>query len=510
MKTIKPYIDVLITIWRENSPAARIGILFLAALCIVAITAVGLWSVQPSYVVLLSDTDSTKVDKVVDALAKENIEYQISGAGGNLLVDKRDFARAKLIARNHGVAEAEASGGSSGIGGMFPNPTTRRHQLKVQLQNHIAASIKSMNVIDDVEVLLNVPDKGPFERKKSPPSASVLLTLRPDESLTERQATSIAAFVANAVEDLKPEAVQVTDRDGRSYNIPDEETHQITNQIEYVAHAEDKLSRKAETQLVQFLGLGNASVEVSLDYTFTNGSRTITKYDNDGKVASEEDLQTTSETNTESDPTGAAGVAENLQSRRRGGGGGDSESKTENIKTSYLVPKTEEVQNDTTPVRNFMTVSVLVNSAADSVKQEDGTLLAGLDKNVEAIVKNAVGFQEDTDTISVQLLPFPSLDAAEPAAAPFNWSNITKIIENASLAIAAALAFVMGLLLLRKVRPLAEPVGTGGGPQLDRERLENVSQLSDLIKENPEVFARIVQSWSGVDQPENEKTAEAA
>ena len=192
MKTIKPYIDALITIWRDNSPAARIGILFLAALCIVSITAVGFWSVQPNYVVLLSEADSTQVDKVVDALAKQNIEYQISGAGGNLLVDKRDFAKAKLIARSHGVSDAESGGAASGLGGMFPTPDTRREQLRLRLQNHIAASIKSMNVISDAEVLLNVPDKGPFERKKSPPSASVLLTLRPDEILTERQATSIA------------------------------------------------------------------------------------------------------------------------------------------------------------------------------------------------------------------------------------------------------------------------------------------------------------------------------
>ena len=302
----------------------------------------------------------------------------------------------------------------------------------------------------------------------------------------------------------------MTDRDGRSYTVPDEETHQITNQIEYVTHAEERLARKAETQLVQFLGLGNATVEVSLDYTFTNGSRTITKYDNDGKVASEEELDTTSNTNVpKRTPTDRPG-SQRICSRDGSRVAATPRAKRKTSKPATSFPRPKKIQNDTTPVRNFMTVSVLVNSAADSVKQEDGTTLAGLDKNVEAIVKNAVGFQESTDTISVQLLPFPSLDAAEPPAAPFDWKNITNIIENASLAIAAALAFVMGLLLLRKVRPVTDPVVSGGGPQLDRERLENVGQLSDLIRENPEIFTRIVQSWSGVDQADDKAVADAA
>ena len=118
---------------------------------------------------------------------------------------------------------------------------------------------------------------------------------------------------------------------------------------------------------------------------------------------------------------GPAGVASNLQSRRRASGS-NVQSKTENIKTSYLVPKTEETQTNTTPVRNFMTVSVLVNSAADGVKQEDGAIPPGLDQRVTAIVKNAVGFQDDSDTISVEFLPFPGTELSlEPVAPPFNW-----------------------------------------------------------------------------------------
>ncbi len=476
----------------------------------VAIGGVGYWSIQPSYVVLVSESESEKVDKVIDALDKAGIEYQLSGAGGNLLVDKRDYAKARLLARSNGVASA-ADQASGSLGGAFGSPTERRNLARLQKQQNLAATIKKMTIVDHADVHLNVPNKGPFERKTSAPSASVLLTLRPGERLSDQQASSIASFVAFAVEDLRPEAVQITDKDGRSYTIPDEQVHQISSQVEYVAEAERKLAKKAETQLLHFLGYGNASVQVNLDLTFTHGSKTTTSYDPDGKVPTEEDLVSETTSNADEPAVGSAGVASNLQTRRRGAGSTNIQSKTENIKTSYLVPKTEETEANSTPIRNFMTVSVLVNSDAEGVKSEDGSLLAGLDQKVTSIVKNAVGFKDDADTISVEFLPFPSAGLSlDPVAAPFDWSRLTSIIENASLAIAAGLAFLMGVLLLRRFRPMPEQETSSRGPQLDRERLESVNQLSSLIKDNPEVFTQIVRSWSGTEGQDKSSQRKAA
>lgn len=502
MKTIKPYIDALLRIWQDNSPAARIGIMLLATLCLVAIGGVGYWSVQPSYVVLVSELDSDKVDKVIDALDKAGIDYKLSGAGGNLMVDKRDYAKARLLAKNNGLSEpAMLTSGS--LGGAFGSPTERRNLARIQKQQNLAATIQKISIVENADVHLNIPDKGPFERKTSPPSASVLLTLRPGERLTDQQASSIASFVAFAVEDLRPEAVQITDREGNSYTVPDEKVNQIASQVEYIAELERKLAHKAESQLLHFLGYGNASVQVSMDVTFTSGSRVTTKYDPEGKVPSEEDLISESTKNAEQPPEGPAGVASNLQTRGRGVPT-NIESKSENIKTSYLVPKTEETETNSTPVRNFMSVSVLVNSAAEGILQEDGTLLPGLDQKVTAIVKNAVGFKEDSnDTISVEFLPFPGTDLSmEVVAPPFDWTRLTSIIESASLAIAAGLAFLMGFLMLRRLRPPAEGDRASPEAQLSNDRIASVNKLTELIKEHPEAFAQIVRTWSGNTTPQ--------
>ena len=480
-------------------------------LCVVTIGGVGYWSVQPSYVVLVSEEEGAQVDRVIDALAKAGIDYQLSGAGGNVLVDRQDYPKASQLVRKHGGSTLSSTGEMAMGSTTFLSPRERRALETRQKQLRLAATIKQLDAVEDANVHLNVPDKGPFERKTSPPSASVMLTLRSGERLSAHQASSIASFVAFAVEDLKPESVQITDRDGRSYSVPDDQTQEISSQVEYIAQAERKLADKAQSQLFRYVGFGNANVQVSLDMTFTQGSKKTTKYDPDGAVPSEEDLNTETTTNTEPSAIGAAGVASNLKTSKAATTTSSVLNKSENIKTSYLVPITEETEANSTPIRNFLSVSVLVNSESEAIKAEDGSLKAGLEEQVTEIVKNAVGFREETDAISVHIVPMsqPLLTAAEPAPG-FDWTKVTSIVEKASLAIAALLAFVLGLMLLRKFGPASQPGGVGPDQQIDPVRMENVSALSQMIKENPDVFAQVVRSWSGVDAKSTDQKRDAA
>ena len=60
-----------------------------------------------------------------------------------------------------------------------------------------------------------------------------------------------------------------------------------------------------------------------------------------------------------------------------------------------------------------------------------------------------------TDSISVEFLPFPEAVAAD--AVPFNWSNLNTAIEYGALALAAILTFVLGLMMMRQMRPRVIP-----------------------------------------------------
>ena len=501
MASLKSYIDSGLTVWQQSTPAARIAIGLLTILCVAVVGGVGYWSAMPSYVNLVSDVDHQTMAKLVDELEKAGIRYEMGGAGGVLRVDKRDFARARMLARESGVT-ADGATTDATMGGLWLDPVDRKNIETRKKEQSLIATLRKFKAIRDADVHLNVPIRGPFERKASPPTASVLLTLVPGERLTEQQASSIASLVAFAVQDLEPEQVNITDKDGHEYMIHDELAASINSQIDFITEAERKLARKAEDQLMRVLGPGNASVQVSLDLTFLNGSKTVTKYDAKGRVATKENLDSKTTTKDERSALGAAGTSSNL--RPSGGGAGSKPEvvqKSEVIATDYLVPETKEVETNTTPIRNFMTVSVLVNSGASSVQQEDGTLIANINTQLTDIVKTAVGFQEGKDTISLEFLTFPEIMEEAPTAAPVNWTQINEIIRNASLALAAIVAMLLGFLTLRRFRPVTAPVEP---LPLETDRLASFSKLADLAKQDPTAFGQILRGW--VESPEQYTT----
>lgn len=468
--------------------------ILLTALCVGVIGLVGYWSMQPKLVTLVSEIDHDKMSAVVDALDKAGISYEVGGAGGVLRVDKRSFAKARLLAKKHGVSTDDAMP-ESAAGSMWLDPTDRRNLENRKLEASLEASVKKYAAVQAVEIHLNVPARGPFERKVSDPTASVMLTLMPGSRLTDENVLAIASLVAFAVPDLAPEAVGISDRDGNIYVVPDELAGNINGQIEFTNQYERKLARKAETQLNHFLGFGNASVQVSLDMTFERSNKTVVEVDAEGKVVTQENLKSETKTEERGVAGGPAGVASNIGDGTGSASGSESEivSKEETIDSTYLVPKTEESLVNNTPTRNLMTVSVLVNSLAESIQQEDGTVATDMQNRVEQIVRTAVGFREDTDQIFVDFQPFHTTDPAE-VVTPFNWVQLNEIIRNASLAVAAIVAMLIGFLTLRRFQKTTAPAQS---VQVPSEKAANISQLHELARSNPEVVARIMQSWAG-------------
>ncbi|MEM7454267.1 MAG: flagellar M-ring protein FliF C-terminal domain-containing protein [Planctomycetota bacterium] len=493
MGPLKSYLDGALEIWTGATPAARIGLSMMALLSVAAIIGVGYWSSQPTYVDLPGEADHIKMGEVIDQLDKAGIQYQLSGAGGILRVDERDFARAVLIAKNAGIAVDDVATSDSGP---FPrSPREFEEQKRIQIQQRIANLIKEVDVIVDADVLLSLPENGPFERENTPPSAGVVLTLAAGTRLPESIALNIADLVASSVgEGLTPEKVVITDTTGRRYSVPDSDVQHINSQVEYTLERESRLARKAEAQLTQLLGIGNVTVQVALDYTFPNGSKRVISYDAEGKVASTENIRTYESTQPRENASGAAGIDANLQNNP--GGGSDGIHKEETIDSEFQVPMTEETISNTTPILNFMTVSVLVNSAAAGVTDETGGLSAGIEEEIRATVENAVGFNsENGGGVSVVFRPFShSTDEPVETAAPFDWDWLNELLRNSSLAIAALVSFVLGFLVLRKIKPV--PTEPAPAPGVKTDRLKTIEQLGGLVKDNPEVFTRIIQYWA--------------
>ena len=86
------------------------------------------------------------------------------------------------------------------------------------------------------------------------------------------------------------------------------------------------------------------------------------------------------------------------------------------------------------------------------------------------------------------------METAEPIPIPYDWTQWNELLRNASLAIAAIVAFLIGFLVLGKIKPAApasEPL-----VRLDEVRSKSVDQLGELVKSNPEIFAQIIENWT--------------
>ncbi|OUT61993.1 MAG: flagellar M-ring protein FliF [Rhodopirellula sp. TMED11] len=472
----------------------------LSVLCILGIGGVGYWSLQPDYVILVSQAEADKIDRVIDSLDSQGIDYQLSGAGGNLLVTQKDYAQASIAARRAGVS-GKPQVQEMPMGGLFGTPRERREHARRIDEINLAQTIENIEVVDKAVVHLSVPERGAFERETEEPSASVMLTLVYGQKLNQHQADSIASLVAYAVEGLTESHVKITDRNGYTYQTGDEGLNAVSDQMTYISALEERLSNKALDQLTRFVGYGNASVEVNLDVSFDQQTVTSTTYDPKQSVRKSENITEIKKTNADQLPLGAAGVASNITPNDPENDPFTLSHEEETIDTEYLNGEVKETNTSVTPVREQMTVSVVVNSDADWIASTGG-VSPELETKIGNIVKNAIGFRDMTDGITVDFQPFaaPAFAIDTATVVPFDWSRITSIIEKASLAIAATLAFFLGLMLLRKYAPRTSPSSGDDQLLLERNRRESVEELSRLINQNPEVFTQLVRSWSHSDE----------
>ena len=107
---------------------------------------------------------------------------------------------------------------------------------------------------------------------------------------------------------------------------------------------------------------------------------------------------------------------------------------------------------------------------------------------------NAVGFDPlRNDEIQVVLAPLTQLDTIEPATPGFVWQQWQPLMQSVSLGLAATLAFIIGLMLMKRMKPIVitETVGPGI-PLADARRLASISEQA---RANPEVVASILSAW---------------
>lgn len=169
----------------------------------------------PANVVIYSNLDLKDSALVIARLKELKIPYQIRDEGRAIAVPRGRADEARL-----GLAEKNLPAGGTVGWEIFDQSRLgatdfdRRIQFIRAISGELARTIDRISAVDDARVQIVIPETKLFEAATAPVTASVLLKLKPGETLTQRQVNGIMYLVAGSVENLKPENITLVDTNG--------------------------------------------------------------------------------------------------------------------------------------------------------------------------------------------------------------------------------------------------------------------------------------------------------
>jgi len=199
-------------------------------------------------------------------LSKLGVDHRPSPDGDNLLVPPEK--RLSLLSQM-GAEQLPHEDPSNKIisSGLTPSRREALAREQAELQLNLAATLKTMQGVDNATVQLAIPESSAFEENNHP-TASVLLALRSGYEMPQPQAAGIAKFIAGAIPAMRPEDVTVVDQTGREQRH-NGEGQLDSMQFELQKQLEVHMESKAQRMLDMAYGRGNALAVVNVQLDFS-------------------------------------------------------------------------------------------------------------------------------------------------------------------------------------------------------------------------------------------------
>jgi flagellar M-ring protein FliF len=484
-------------LWLGMSFGRRTTFVLLIAILIASVAGVGYWASQPDYRVLYSDLSVEDAGAVTAKLQSQNVQFRLTSGGTTILVPAEQVQQLKVDLAMEGLPNKQKGFEVFDDAPLGMTPFMQHVNYGRALETELAKSIMRLNPVAHARVHLVRPEQSPFIREQKPTTASVVLTLKPGRTLSTSMAAGIVALVSHGVEGLSPENVTLLDSNGRilSDQHPGPSTAAPANQLDARRELEAHLASQAEQMLTQLLGPNRAIVRVSAEVNFKNTHEKRETYSPEDRVAKSEKVTSVkSASGPQNKGGGPAGVASNTGTGRSAPtpapGPNSSEETTE---TDYAVSKSETELEDHSSIIERLTVAALV----DLSRSDEGGQVAPPMTQAEAeeIIKQAVGYKDSRGDVikvkNVKLFSVPALTTLDNEVLQTQrWEMYVNLVRNASLGVAALVALAIGIMVIRRLRPLSatESAEEGGRTRV----LEDVVTLSE---QNPEMMARLLARW---------------
>lgn len=487
--------QALWTRWNTGQRVAMVGAMLFSVL---TVAGVGFWASIPEYVVVTDHLTPQQAAEVVSVLESEKISYKLNYAGSSVSVPKNSLSSARLALKDIVTPGAQEPAEISE--GIWSDPTLYQAKMNRQLETRLSRSIMQLGSVRHATVHLTPGESSPFIRNRAPAKASVILDLQPNSLFSATDARSIVSLIAHSVENLDPENVSVLDTSGRLLSTAQGMEADVTGQLSFRNRVESDLSSKAESILTQLLGPGRAVVRVTAEIDFTATQTKEVKYDPEAKVKVSETIHSESSTGGSKSAKGVVGLPPEQMDKlafKADGGNSAPSTKVESNTTQYENARTEDTVSRVPGRIMRLTVAAVVQLQDPAAAGADGQTAAAsvTTEQVEKIIRQAVGFdatrQDEIEVVAAPLVG--NLKLLEPVAAPSGLNQYGPLLQNISLGIAAVVALILGLLVIRRMKPIV--VETESKEALPADVVLRIANLSEQAEENPEAVASVVRAW---------------
>jgi flagellar M-ring protein FliF len=478
-----------------------------------------------NYDILFEKLSSEDASKVLQQLDKEKIPYTV-GENNTIKVPKEMVYKQRISIASMGIPSNKGVGFELFDTQEF-GATSFDQNVKYlrALEGELSRTISALDPVEGASVSLAIPKETLFVSKQTDPTASVVIKLKEERTLTSQQIRGIKNLVASAVPKLTIENVAMIDGNGDILGDNDESAQLgelSAVEQKYKAKEEKKSEQKIVEVLAPFLGGDNHVVaKVTIEYDFSQKSSTSETFDPENVVRSE---QTSEEKREGSTPVADAGGVPGTVSNIGPVAGMDS-NKTSSEKyqkttgtTNYEISKTVSTAKDQFARIKRITAAVVVDGKYQHKMDKNGiptdemeyvALDQGQIDAINQLVTQAIGVnQERGDQVSIKNFEFKS---SSDGASADGASKVSGLIEKYITPFAELFKYIFVALTLfvlykKVIAPFAQKM-----LEVSKEEEEIEKPILDIQDdEDDDLIARVqemrkrVEDQLGVGQNFNE------
>lgn len=482
--------------WEGATPATRALAVGMILVIVIGLAVAASMAASPDFKPIYHNVTGKDASAIENTLREKNITMRYDDSDNTVSVPSKDEGEAIMAIEAAGILSKDSDiVGIEGLDkiGMGTSTEVERERILASDEGELDRKLMRLDPVSNAAITISNGKSSELFSNDVPPSASVILTLKPGETLSSEQVKGVVFLVAHAIAGLTPANITLTDQTGTPLwkdNGAGDNALGDGQPLDENAKFADRERLKLQDLLESTLGPHKAIVTVNAELNFDQTQTHSTEYTPAAGMRT--GLPVSVQTKDESyqgagaaGAGGAAGSSSNLGPTTYAGSNtnGSGDYKSEDGTTNYENNHTETVINKAPGSINKLSVTALV----------DTSVPADLVPKIQTALTTAIGAAPGDTTRLVTVQQFPFDNSAQKALAAQAASLASQQLWG-NVARAAAVSVVACLLLFMLMRAgrgsrraFVEPQLALAGDGANIGLLENASdnELENILEERP-------------------------